>query len=277
MSSQGPVADHYAQGGILGAISDGVNKAGLTVETVTVEDLAVVDEFHIGGRAATDHLLDQLAIDGAATMLDVGCGIGGASRVLASKARRVIGIDLTPEYVEVGNALNGWLGLAGNIDLRVGSATDMPLADGMVDGAIMVHVGMNIEDKTGLFAEVARVLRPQSVFGVYDIMAGSNGDGELRLPVPWATEAATSHVERPERYREAAAAAGLVLEAELDRGQFAQEFFERLQAGAAGRSSPPPLGLHLLMGPTAATKIQNMVANLQAGLISPVEMVFRKP
>ena len=65
----------------------------------------------------------------------------------------------------------------------------------------MLHVGMNIEDKAKLCSEVHRVLRPGSLFGIYDVMKA--GAGELSYPVPWATTAASSFVVDPAQYRSA--------------------------------------------------------------------------
>ncbi len=56
------VANHYTRGDLLSAIRAGVEKLGKTPETVTIEDLAPVDEFHIGGRMATRSFLDQIGI-----------------------------------------------------------------------------------------------------------------------------------------------------------------------------------------------------------------------
>ena len=86
----------------------------------------------------------------------------------------------------------GWVGLNDRISLHQGSALSMPFADGAFDGAYMLHVGMNIEDRAKLCSEVHRVLRPGSLFGIYDVM--KTGDGELTYPVPWATTAASSFV-----------------------------------------------------------------------------------
>ena len=41
----------------------------------------------------------------------------------------------------------------------------------------------------------------------------------------------------------------------------------------AQAGGPPPLGLHVVMGPDAATKAGNMSANIEAGVIAPVEIV----
>jgi len=43
-----------------------------------------VDEFHIGGREATQDFLKQLDICKGHKVLDIGCGIGGPSRFVAS-------------------------------------------------------------------------------------------------------------------------------------------------------------------------------------------------
>jgi SAM-dependent methyltransferase len=77
-----------------------------------------------------------------------------------------------------------WVGLHQHISLHQGSAVAMPFADSSFDGAYMLHVGMNIVDKEKLGLEVARVLRPGSLFGIYDVM--QTGPGELAYPVPWA-------------------------------------------------------------------------------------------
>ena len=52
------VSAHYARSGLIAAIRDGVALIGKTPDTVTIDDLAPVDEFHIGGRTATAELLD---------------------------------------------------------------------------------------------------------------------------------------------------------------------------------------------------------------------------
>jgi cyclopropane fatty-acyl-phospholipid synthase-like methyltransferase len=56
-------------------------------------------------------------------VLDVGCGLGGAARLVASRYRsRVTGIDLTDEFVETGNTLCKWVRLEERISLHQGSA-----------------------------------------------------------------------------------------------------------------------------------------------------------
>lgn len=269
------VANHYTRGDLLSAIRAGVEKLGKTPETVTIEDLAPVDEFHIGGRMATRSFLDQIGIRPEDHVLDVGCGIGGASRFAArTYGCQVTGIDLTEEYVETGNTLCSWLGLENRVKLSQGNALAMNLPDATVDKAFMLHVGMNIPDKASLAMEVWRVLRPGGVFGIYDIME-VDGD-QLKYPVPWATVAKASSLASPANYKHSLMAAGFQIVSERDRREFALDFFERLKANSAVADGPPPLGLHILMGKEAPTKVQNMIENVSRNRVAPIELIARK-
>ena len=150
----------------------------------------------------------------------------------------------------------------------------MPFADNHFDGAYMLHVGMNIEDKEKLAAEVARVLRPGSAFGIYDVMR--TGSGDLTYPVPWAATADLSAVAEPDRYKKALERAGFAITTERNRRDFALAFFADLRAKTAAAGGPPPLGLHVLMGKTTPEKVQNMIDNISKGRFAPVELIARK-
>jgi 2-polyprenyl-3-methyl-5-hydroxy-6-metoxy-1,4-benzoquinol methylase len=130
MSHNKAVSEHYLHGNLLKAIETAIVTLGKTVASVTIDDLAPVDEFHIGGRIATEHFLDQLNFSEQDHILDVGCGLGGASRFVANKYNnRVTGIDLTQEYIDTGTALCSWVNLAEHITLQQGSALSLPFAD----------------------------------------------------------------------------------------------------------------------------------------------------
>lgn len=240
----------------------------------TIDDLAPVDEFHIGGRPATVRLFEQVGLSGNDHVLDVGSGIGGTSRFVAQTfGSRVDGIDLTPEFCEVAAELSDLVGLGDKVTFQAGSALDMPYGDGSFDAAYMLHVGMNIGDKASLFSEVNRVLRPGGKYAVYDVLSGS-GEGAFQFPVPWATESEDSFVSSPDEMEYLLREADFEIEAINNRTDSALQFFAGLTASAG--SAPPPIGLHLILGPDAKTKVGNMIANIKNGLCGPWEIIASK-
>ena len=270
------VAEHYTHGSLLAMITAGIESIGKTPASVTVDELAPVDEFHIGGRQASEEFTDQLGLTGNDHVLDVGCGIGGTSRFVASRfGCRVTGVDLTPEFIETGTALCEWVGLDEQIELHHGNALSMPFTECSFDAAIMLHVGMNIADKAALFSEVYRLLRPGAVFGVYDVM--KTGNGELKYPVPWSSVPDTCALATQAQYVAALQQAGFdIIEVE-NRREFAADFFaETRERMAATGGTPPPLGVHIAMGESAPAKINNMVENIAAGCCAPVEIIARR-
>jgi len=275
MSGDETVPTNYTHGDLLAAIQSALTVLGKSVDEVTIEDLAPVDEFHIGGRVATDNLLAQLDIAEHHHILDIGCGLGGAARYIADRfSNRVTGIDLTPEYIDVGNTLCAWVGLHDRVTLHKGSALGMPFEDESFDAAVMLHVGMNIEDKAGLFSEVYRVLRPGASFAVYDVMR--TGSGELTYPVPWAAESGASQLASPAQYLQALNEAGFETAGENALREFALEFFQQMRARTEAEGGPPPLGLHVLMQESTGVKIKNMIENITANRVAPVEIIARK-
>lgn len=268
------VARHYGSTDLAQRILKGLEAAGLGAARLNPADLAPVDEFHTGGRAATEHALAKLGIAPEHSVLDIGCGLGGATRYLASTfGCHVTGIDITPEYVDVAKLLAERTGLADKIDYRVASALSLPYAEGKFDAAITLHVAMNIRDRALLYREVARVLKPGADFLSYDVMKGESED--IKFPVPWADTPSMSHLVTPKEMGRLLEKAGFAVGAVEDRSAYGIEFFrKRLATGAAG--GPPPLGLHLLMGAATRPKLENLLAALEAGAVHPVVMVARK-
>jgi ubiquinone/menaquinone biosynthesis C-methylase UbiE len=172
----------------------------------------------------------------------------------------------------VSNALAARVGLGGRVSCELGSALALPFAPESFDGAYMFHVGMNIEDKARLFAEVRRVLLPSGLFGIYDVMRLA--PGELSFPVPWASGPESSFVADAAGYRRLLEAAGFELTKERNRREFALEIFAQMRARGAG-AGPAPLGLHIVMGASAGQKVKNMVGDISTGLIAPTEMICR--
>lgn len=89
MTESADVAAHYATGSLLRKIEAGLRAQGIA-PPVPLDALAPVDEFHIGGRKATEPFLDRLGLGAGQRLLDLGCGLGGPARFAAQRtgARR---------------------------------------------------------------------------------------------------------------------------------------------------------------------------------------------
>lgn len=85
MNNDEKISTHYRHGSLLTAIQAGLGKQGIKPENASVEDLGPVDEFHIGGRAASINFLDQLEKSPSQTILDIGCGLGVSPRRLTEQ------------------------------------------------------------------------------------------------------------------------------------------------------------------------------------------------
>jgi cyclopropane fatty-acyl-phospholipid synthase-like methyltransferase len=67
-------------------------------------------------------------------VLDLGCGLGGASRYLAAECGcQVAAIDLTPNFVEVACILSSRCGLADRVEIRQANALALPFQEGTFD------------------------------------------------------------------------------------------------------------------------------------------------
>ncbi len=273
MSTEAAIVGHYGRGQLEELILGAVAREGKDPENLTAGDLAAVDEFHVGGLEATQELAKQMELRAGLRLLDVGSGIGGPARYFAAEhGCRVTGIDLTEEFVRVARSLTRRTKLDGLAEFRQGSALELPFAPETFDRAYMIHVGMNVADKAGIFREVRRVLKLAGRFTIFDILR--TGDGPIRYPVPWAMSEETSFVAMAKDYGAALENAGFRIAQERGRGPFAIEFTERMMARMA-QGGPPALGLHLLMGEKTPIMVRNILAMMKEGVLEPVELHAR--
>lgn len=267
------VALHYGNVGLLGRIIDGLEAVGVDFDNLKTIDLAPVDEFHIGGREATAAAVERMALNAEHRVLDIGCGIGGASRYIAETIGcQVDGVDLTPEYVLTAKALTEMIGLEDKVSHEIASALAMPFTDDAFDAAITFHVAMNIPERDAFYREIARVLKPGGTLCLYDVM--KVGETPVTYPMPWAQSIETSHLTTIGETGTLLDGAGFTVVKVDDRTAEAVEFFERMAAARAG-GPPPPLGVHLAMGADAAAKIGNARRSIAQGEMAPVMMVAR--
>ena len=125
-------------------------------------------------RAAGYHPLSNLHI------LDVGCGDGNMLRQFlqwGATPERLAGIELRPEPVQKALHLNP------NLDVRRGSATEIPWPDASFDLVCQHTVFTSILDpamKRQIAAEMSRVLRPRGAMLWYDFMYSNPRNPDVR-------------------------------------------------------------------------------------------------
>jgi SAM-dependent methyltransferase len=268
------IQTHYTRADLGEVILAALEKAGKDVNHLMPEDLAPIDQFHIRGRTATLELARAAGLDSAKYVLDVGSGVGGTSRCLAKEFDcRVTGIDLTDEYCRAATMLTVRTGLAHLVDCRQGDATKLPFDDQAFDVVWTEHVAMNIPDKTQLYKEIYRVLKPGGTLAIYDVLAGPSGP--VLFPVPWARTPDTSFLVQPNELRKLLEGAGFTVTDWSDTTEAARAWFVSL-AEKIRKEGFPSLGFHVLLGPDFKTMAQNQGRNLQEGRIVLAQIVARK-
>ena len=129
-----------------------LQEAGVDLDQLTVETLAPVDQLHGRGLQATIEHAGMLDFTSDMHVLDIGCGIGGAARYLASQfGCKVSGIDLIEEFVGAAKMLTERMGLDDLVTFDQGDVLELPYGDGNFDVVWCQNVTMNIEDRTGLY------------------------------------------------------------------------------------------------------------------------------
>jgi SAM-dependent methyltransferase len=198
---------YWGRDGLERKILDALAASGKNVDALTIDDLAPADQFHGGGKGATERLARLAGLKPDTRVLDVGGGLGGPARTLAGQfGCRVTVIDLTESYVRTGAALTTRLGLADRVTHRVGDALALDVDGEPVDVLWTQNSGMNIADKERLYAGFARVLRPGGLLVLQEPMAGPVQP--IVFPVMWARDASASFLRPPDAMRAVIEAAG---------------------------------------------------------------------
>lgn len=116
------VTKHYqGEGGLGDRLEAQLNSLGFDKRRLSAQDTAPLDQFHAGGLEATEKLAQLLSPSRGAYVLDVGSGLGGPSRYLATHySCRVMGIDITEDYSRIATVLARRMELVTGTNTRKG-------------------------------------------------------------------------------------------------------------------------------------------------------------
>jgi SAM-dependent methyltransferase len=102
------VREHYSATDLIDRIKSALATITPQDQTLTVAQLAPLDQFHTRGILATAELAGPAGLEPSTRVLDLGCGIGGPARYLAATfACKVIGVDLSPGFIDAATYLTG--------------------------------------------------------------------------------------------------------------------------------------------------------------------------
>lgn len=125
----------------------------------------------------TDWGLSHVQIEKPHTILDVGCGGGRTVSKLAAMAAdgKVYGLDYSRESVAVARKINReWISM-GRVEIREGSVSQLPFADGMFDLVTAVETHFWWPDLPAGMREIVRVLKPGgSLIIIAEVYKGAN-------------------------------------------------------------------------------------------------------
>ena len=262
------VQDHYGLDGLLQRVLAALAAAGIDPDHPSVEDLQAIDQLHTGGLAATKEHGARAGIAPDMHVLDLGCGVGGSARYLAENVVcRVTGIDLTKEFVDVARQLTARCRLADKVTFEQADALDLPFEGESFDHVWSHNVTMNIADKTGLAAEVARVLRRGGRWTSAEIAKGPAGDPEF--PLPWARHPRDSFLVSPDQLCAALEAGGLRVVERIDDTEVYNALAQ--QAQARDRQGPPQgIGIDVVLGDDLPARARNMTeARAEGKIVHP--------
>jgi len=265
-----PVEAHYAQPGLMERLHQALAESGLNPEQLRQADLAKLDHFHVGGLDATDALIRLAHIQPTDLVLDLGSGIGGPSRHLASTVGcHVTGLDLTDEYCQIAAMLAKSTSLSHLVSYQRGDALATPFEGQSFDVVWTQHAAMNIEDKPGLYREIFRLLKQGGRLALHDVVAGN---GPVLYPVPWASRPELSFLIAEQDLRTALTAAGFRHIVSQDVTSDGLDALARVAAPAGS----PGFSLRTLMGDEFPVMIANLTTNLKGGTVRLVQSVYEK-
>jgi ubiquinone/menaquinone biosynthesis C-methylase UbiE len=139
---------------------------------------------HPGGFKSTEKLITNLNINGNSRVLDIACGKGTTSILIAKKYQcHVIGIDISPELIQNAQKLAKRNGVDNLVKFEVGDATNLPFQEDEFDITIAQAMLVLIENRDKVVQEAMRVLKPAGRAGWIELTWQVQPTGEFMKQV----------------------------------------------------------------------------------------------
>lgn len=267
---------HYGSANLAERILGALREAGIDIENLRREDLASFDEFHAGGLDATREMALFAGILPEDKILDLGSGIGGPARTLASEfGCSVTGLDITRSFCDAARELSRRLEMSDTVEFVCADAVDMPLPSEHYDTVWAQYSLPNIKQQETLFEQIYRVLKPGGSFVFETLCQGPVG--EIHLPVFWAAEPQNNHIQTPESTLKNLVAAGL---SKINFEDVTEHVLDAARCRLAAAETQPfasTLWLGLIVPHDVQKKMRNSIRNSEEGRTIVFRGHFRKP
>jgi sarcosine/dimethylglycine N-methyltransferase len=236
--------------------------AGDGLAALTQEQRDRFDQFHAGGSEAVERMLPSLHLTPGMTVLDVGSGFGGPARQVArSSGCTVVGVDITPAYVDAARELTRTTGLAERVSFFCG---DIASFDGSgFDAAYTLHVQMNIADKEAFFTEIARRLRPGAHLATFEVCL--SGEAQPTPPLPWSLDGTDSFLVTADELSDTIRSSGFEVVEWANETAWVRQWFENIGARTAAGDTRAALPALLTDG---LTRMLNFAIALDTGILA---------
>ncbi len=162
-----------------------------------------------GGIAEVDRVVEGLDIAGF-RVLDIGCGLGGATLHLARqhKPAGIIGIDIEESLIDRCRALSARDRAGEIIEFRCVEPGPLAVEAGSLDLVFSKDSIIHIADKVALAADIYRCLKPGGWFAASDWLAGYDGAPSPEMQAYLTAEGLDFGLASAKVYADALTAAG---------------------------------------------------------------------
>jgi len=134
---------------------------------------AYVDSTYHASGPDLARIVEEAGFKGTERVLDMGSGPGHTSLACAPHAAEVIGIDVTPQMVEVATGFAAQRGVT-NVSFRVADVLELPFPDASFDVVTSRVSAHHYADPAKAIAEAYRVLKPGGMLLVADSVSPEN-------------------------------------------------------------------------------------------------------
>ena len=236
----------------------------------TPEQTGLLDQYHAGGVGAVDKLIPGLELSPGDTVIDVGSGFGGPARRIAEQTpATVMGIDITPAYVEAAQTLTTRMGFADRVRFQHADIMNL-CVERPFDAAVTMHVQMNVEDKRAWFAAIAAVLAPAGRLAVWEVC--STTGRQPPWPMPWSLDGSDSFLSTPAALKQDITSGGFNVVEWSDETAWVNAWSAATLGDGVAR---PGLILPMLLE-DGVTRVMNFSTALRGGTLTVVRGAFTK-